>query len=77
MVNMTAIDMYMWYRNLTTKRNIPCVQEQCQDKVNYEIIVRNFSDMTCATLQHASRRWLETRQGRHMSSTSDSAMTLE
>ena len=59
-----------------SKRNVPCIQEQCQDEVNYEIMVRKFSDMMCANLQDASRRQLATRQGRHMSSASDGIMRL-
>ena len=60
-----------------SKRNIPRVQEQCQDEVNYEIMVRKFSDMICGNLQDASRRQLAIRQGRHQSSASDGIMRLE
>ena len=60
-----------------SKRNNPCVQEQCQDEVNYEIMVRKFSDMICANLQDASRRQLAVRQGRHMSTASDGIMVLK
>ena len=77
MVGMSVVDMHRWYRNLMSKRNIPCVQEQCQDEVNYEIMVRKFSDMICANLQDTSRRQLAIRRGRHTSSASDGIMRLE
>ena len=69
--------MTRWCRNIISNRNIPRIQEQRQDDENYEIIVRKFSDMTCANLQDTSRTQLEMCQERNMSSTSDGTMRLE
>ena len=76
-VGISVVDMHRWYRNLISNINIPRIQEQCQDEVNYEIMVSKCSDMICANLQDASRRQLAIRQGSNMSSASDGVMRLE
>ena len=77
MVGMSIVDMHRWYRNLMSKRSVPSAKDKCEDTINYEIMVRKFSDMICANLQDTSRRQLGIRQGRYMSTASDGEMRLE
>ena len=72
---MTVVDMYRWYRNLKSCTTIPLLQDECHE-INYEIMVRKFSDMLCANLQDASSKQLAIRQGRDMSVASNGVIIL-
>ena len=75
MVGMSVVDMHRWYRNLISKSNVR-LQPQSQDSVNYEIMVRKFSDMICTSLQDGSRRQFAIRQAMNIGR-SDGTMSLE
>ena len=59
---MNIFGMHKLYQNLKSHASISCIQEQCYEEINCQIMLQKFSDMLCINLQDTTRKKSEVRQ---------------